>query len=123
MLENDERWPLADVLPLAERLGVPVVFDVFHHEIRPSFLELGVREAVELAAGTWASEDGRQEVHFSTQQPGKRAGAHSETIDLDAFARFAEAVGDLELDCVIEVKDKERSALRAHALLTERAAA
>jgi UV DNA damage endonuclease len=120
VLENDERWPLADVLPLAERLGVPVVLDVFHHEIRPSFPELGVREVVELAGGTWASEDGRQEVHFSTQQPGKRPGAHSETIDLDAFARFAQAVGDLELDCVIEVKDKERSALRAQALLAER---
>jgi UV DNA damage endonuclease len=123
VLENDERWPLADVLPLAERLGVPVVFDVFHHEIRPSFPELDVREVVELAAGTWGGEDGRQEVHFSTQQPGKRPGAHSETIDLDAFTRFADAVGDLELDCVIEVKDKERSALRAQALLAERAPA
>jgi UV DNA damage endonuclease len=123
VLENDERWPLTDILPLAERLGVPVVFDVFHHEIRPSFAELGVRDVVELAGGTWAPEDGRQEVHFSTQQPGKRPGAHSETIDLDAFARLAESVGDLELDCVIEVKDKERSALRAQVLLTERAAA
>ena len=29
-------------------------------------------------------------------------------------------VGDLELDCVVEVKDKERSALRASALLADR---
>jgi UV DNA damage endonuclease len=123
VLENDERWPLAEILPLAERLGVPVVFDVFHHEIRPSLPGLGVREAVSLAGETWRPEDGRQEVHFSTQEPGKRPGAHSETIDLDAFARFADAVGDLELDCVIEVKDKERSALRAQALLAGRAAA
>jgi UV DNA damage endonuclease len=99
------------------------VFDVFHHEIRPSLPGLGVREAVRLAGETWRAEDGRQEVHFSTQEPGKRPGAHSETIDLDAFARFADAVGDLELDCVIEVKDKERSALRAQALLAGRAAA
>ena len=123
VLENDERWALADVLPLAERLDVPVVFDVFHHELRPSFPELAVRHVVELAGRTWGPEDGRQEVHFSTQQPGKRSGAHSETINLDAFARFAEAVGDLELDCVIEVKDKERSALEAQALLAQRAVA
>jgi UV DNA damage endonuclease len=123
VLENDERWSLGDILPLAELLGVPVVFDVFHHAIRPSFPELGVRDVVELAGGTWSREDGRQEVHFSTQEPGKRPGAHSETIDLDAFARFADAVGDLELDCVIEVKDKERSTLRAQALLAERALA
>lgn len=119
-LENDERWALADVLPLTRRLGVPAVFDAFHHQLRPSFPELGVREAVLLAAETWRPGDGRQEVHFSTQQPGRRPGAHSETIDLGAFMRFAEEVDDLELDCVIEVKDKERSALLARELLAAR---
>ena len=119
-LENDERWALADVLRLARRLGAPVVFDAFHHELRPSLPELGVREAVVLAGETWGPRDGRQEVHFSTQQPGRRPGAHSEAIDLEMFARFADEVGDLELDCVIEVKDKERSALLAQALLAER---
>jgi UV DNA damage endonuclease len=122
-LENDERWALADVLPLARRLGVPVVFDAFHHELRPSLPELGVRDAVLLAGETWGERDGRQEVHFSTQEPGRRPGAHSETIDLDAFARFADEVGDLELDCVIEVKDKERSTLLAQQVLAERAVA
>ncbi len=117
VLETDERWALADVLPLAGRIGVPVVFDVFHHELRPSLPELSVREAVLLAAETWRDGDGRQEVHFSTQEPGRRPGAHSETIDLDAFGRFAAAVGDLDLDCVLEVKDKERSTLRARELL------
>jgi UV DNA damage endonuclease len=120
VLENDERWSLEEVVALARQLGVPVVFDAFHHELRPSLPELSVREAVLLAGETWAAPDGRQEVHFSTQAPGRRPGAHAETIDLDAFARFAEEVGDLELDCVLEVKDKERSALRAGALLADR---
>jgi len=70
------------------------------------------------AAETWRPEDGRQEVHFSTQQPGKRPGAHAETLDLDAFEAFAEAVGDLPLDCVLEVKDKEQSVLRARERLS-----
>jgi UV DNA damage endonuclease len=63
---------------------------------------------------TWSS---RQEVHFSTQAPGKRPGAHADALDVDAFRRFAAVVGDLPLDCVLEVKDKERSALRAQELL------
>jgi UV DNA damage endonuclease len=113
VVENDERWSLADVLPL----GFPVVFDVFHHELEPSLPELDVRGAVLTAAETWTSRDGRQEVHFSTQEPGKRPGAHSETLDGAAFADYARAVGDLPLDCVLEVKDKERSALRAQTLL------
>jgi UV DNA damage endonuclease len=55
----------------------------------------------------------RQEVHFSTQADGRRPGAHADSLDLGAFADFIRAVGDLPLDCVLEVKDKERSLLRA----------
>jgi UV DNA damage endonuclease len=113
VLENDERWALADVLPVAGALDVPVVFDAFHHEVNGSLPGLGVRELVELAGETWREADGRQEVHFSTQAPGRRAGAHADTLDLRRFGRFAEQVDDLTLDCVLEVKDKEQSVLRA----------
>lgn len=113
VVENDERFSLEDVLPL----GFPVVFDAFHHQLQPSLPELDVRGAVVEARATWSS---RQEVHFSTQDPGKRPGAHSRKLDPDAFAAFADAVGDLDLDCMLEVKDKERSALVAQAILERR---
>jgi UV DNA damage endonuclease len=113
VLEHDERWSLADVLRVADELSLPVVFDAFHHEVNPSLPELGVRELVELAGETWRKADGRQEVHFSTQAPGRRAGAHADTIDLRRFRRFVAQVDDLPLDCVLEVKDKEQSVLRA----------
>jgi UV DNA damage endonuclease len=122
VLENDERWPLDTTLALAERLGIPVVFDVFHHRLAPSLGPRGTRELVLRAGETWRRRDGRQEVHFSTQEPGKRPGAHAETIDLDAFDRFVDEVGDLPLDCILEVKDKEQSVLRARARLEARAA-
>ncbi len=116
VLENDERWPLDTTLDWAERLRLPVVFDAFHHELAPSMEPLAVRELVLRAAETWTPGDGRQEVHFSTQAQGKRPGAHAETIDIEAFARFAEEVGDLPLDCILEVKDKERSVLQVREL-------
>jgi UV DNA damage endonuclease len=119
-LENDERWPLDAVLALAERLELPVVFDSFHHALAPSLGDLGLRELVLRAAERWRDGDGRQEVHFSTQAPGKRRGAHADTVDLEALAEFVYAVGDLPLDCVLEVKDKERSVLRARARLRGR---
>ncbi len=78
VVENDERWSLADVLPL----GFPVVFDVFHHGLKPSLPELDVRSAVLAAGETWSAGDGSQEIHFSTQEPGKRPGAHSATLDV-----------------------------------------
>ena len=117
VVENDERWPLQRVLELARPLDLPVVFDAFHHRLAPSLEALGLRETVLLVAETWRAVDGRQEVHFSTQQPGKRPGAHAQTLDLDAFALFVDEVGDLPLDCILEVKDKELSVLRARALL------
>lgn len=117
VLENDERWSLQQVLEIAAPLALPVVFDVFHHELRPSLPDLPVREAVLTAAATWLDADGRPEVHFSTQAPGKRPGAHAESLDEEAFRAFAAATADLPLDCIVEVKDKERSALRAAALL------
>ena len=113
VIENDERWSLEDVLAAARSVSVPVVFDAFHHEVNGSLPKLGVRELVELAGETWREADGRQEVHFSTQAPGRRAGAHADTLDLRRFRRFAEQVDDLPLDCVLEVKDKEQSVLRA----------
>lgn len=117
VLENDERRSLADALDLAGRLGARVVFDVFHHSLNPSFDGASTRELVALASDRW---DGRQEVHFSTQQAGKRPGAHADSLDLEAFAAFAGQVRDLPLDCVLEVKDKERSTLAALSLLDAR---
>jgi UV DNA damage endonuclease len=117
VLENDERCPLGRVLEVAEPLGVPVVFDVFHHRLAPSLEGLDVRGAVLTSRETWGPHDGRQEVHFSTQEPGKRPGAHAQTVDLEAFASFVDDVGDLPLDCVLEVKDKEQSVLRARELV------
>lgn len=113
VLENDERWSLADVLEIARPLGLPVVFDAFHHQLLPSFEDESVRDAVMRTGATWTGADGRQEVHFSTQADGKRPGAHADSLDLAAFRAFAAAVGDLPLDCILEVKDKERSTLRA----------
>jgi UV DNA damage endonuclease len=120
VLENDERWPLARVLDLASSLALPVVFDAFHHQLAPSLEELDLREVAQTAAATWSAADGRPEVHFSTQDAGKRPGAHAQTIDLDALTDFVAAVGDLPLDCILEVKDKEQSVLRAEAALGAR---
>lgn len=117
VLENDERWPLDVTVAWAERLRLPVVYDAFHHDLSPSLEGLSVRELVLRAGRTWRAGDGRQEVHFSTQAPGKRPGAHAETVDLDAFAAFVDEVGDLPLDCILEIKDKEQSVLRARRLL------
>lgn len=113
--ENDETVCTAeDVLHFCARVGAPAVFDVFHHRVNPSMPQRSLREIVEAFSSTWPAEE-RQEIHYSDQHPGKPPGAHSEHIDVEAFARAYDALHGLELDVILEAKDKERSVLAAGA--------
>ncbi|HJU84928.1 MAG TPA: hypothetical protein VJ551_00415, partial [Nitrososphaeraceae archaeon] len=46
-----------------------------------------------------------------------RRGRHTETIDLILFKRFLKETQDLNFDIMLEIKDKEKSALKALELL------
>src|SRR5215210_7219011 len=53
VIENDDRtFSLAEVLPLADRIGRPVVWDLLHHRCNDPQGSSDV-EALELALGTW----------------------------------------------------------------------
>jgi UV DNA damage endonuclease len=52
-------------------------------------------------------------VDYSSQRPRSMPGRHDLSIDLDHFGRFVEATRDLDFDLMCELKDRERSALRA----------
>ena len=91
-----------------------LVFDVFHHACLSSFEGRSPRWIIERAAATWSAEDGRPKIHYSDQWAGKQAGAHSESIDLKAFGRFYETIRDMDMDLMLEVKDKERSVLAVY---------
>jgi UV DNA damage endonuclease len=115
IIENDEKSFNAEaVLAIAGELSIPMVFDVFHHACLPSFGGRSPRWIIERAAATWSAEDGRPKIHYSDQWAGKQAGAHSESIDLKAFGRFYETIRDMDLDVMLEVKDKERSVLAVY---------
>lgn len=116
-LENDERvFNAAEIFGVCEKTKVPLVFDVFHHEINPSFGELSTREIILLAKNSWP-EGERQKIHYSNQEPNKGKGTHSQAIDLAAFEDFYRLVADLELDIMIEVKDKEQSLFKIRSKL------
>jgi UV DNA damage endonuclease len=111
-IENDDRlYPLADCMDLHFQTGVPVLFDIFHHCI----LNFGepAREALELAATTWSEQDGPPMVDYSSQYAGERKGRHAESLDEDDFVHFLETAQGIYCDVMLEIKDKERSALRA----------
>ncbi len=112
VIENDDRlFPLADCLHLHGETGVPVLFDTFHHQI----LNHGEPEADALAraAATWPPAAGLPMVDYSSQDAGKRPGAHAPTLESAHFRRFLTASRSHDFDLMLEIKDKERSAVRA----------
>jgi UV DNA damage endonuclease len=112
-IENDERcYSIADVLEASSALGLPVVFDVFHHRWNPALSQRSLRDIIQTAAKTWRKSDGRAKIHYSNQWPGRPPGSHSKSISVMKFKSFYRDVRGLELDIMLEVKDKEKSALK-----------
>ncbi|MGE3279130.1 MAG: UV DNA damage repair endonuclease UvsE [Candidatus Altimarinota bacterium] len=112
VIENDERsYSLQDCLKLHKELGIPVLLDTFHH----SLLNEGetLREALQMAAKTWKKSDGVLMVDYSSQQKNARFGMHAEHIDGEDFKSFLESAQGIHCDVMLEIKDKEKSALEA----------
>jgi UV DNA damage endonuclease len=119
VVENDDRlFSLRDCLQLHALTGVPILFDNFHHEC----LNHGepMHEALRLAAGTWhPRRDGVPMMDYSSQAPGERKGKHTNTMEEELFRGFLAELHRLDMDLMLEIKDKEASALRAVAILRE----
>lgn len=113
VIENDDRsYTIEEVLDISAATGAPAVFDNLHHAAKPGSIPKTDLEWIRECRTTWQPGDGLQKIHYSQQAEGKRTGAHSESIELGAFAAFYEALEGLDLDIMLEVKDKNLSALR-----------
>ena len=118
IIENDDRYyTIEDVLYLSVQLSIPVVFDNLHHAILPPALERSQLEWLWLVADTWKKEDGIMKIHFCQQDVKKRKGAHAMHIDADTFLEFIREREGLDMDIMLEVKDKNISAIKCRNLL------
>ena len=119
-LENDDRvWPLDEVLPICEATGLPLVFDIFHHQLLPGARRdwrQGLEEDLERVVATWDGHDVPPKLHISSQAPGGRAGKHADLIDpadLDTLLELMDGVGDGQApyDLMVEARKKEQAVL------------
>lgn len=112
VIENDDRiYNIADCLDISGRTGVPVLFDYFHHRLNPSETEF--KEALKLVKRTWRSRDGIPMVDYSSRRKYGSPKGHAESIDMGDFKRFLKRSRPYDMDVMLEIKDKEMSALRA----------
>lgn len=121
ILENDDlHYSLEDVMLVHKKIKVPIVFDLLHHQICPSFPDLSMGEVLQMVHQTWKQEDGVPKLHYSEQARMKRIGVHARTIHAEPFTAFVKQLQEtkLDFDLMLEVRDKNLSVLKAKDLLS-----
>ena len=112
MIENDDKsYSLKDCLEIHDKTQIPVVFDVYHHECLNNGESL--KKAFELFTKTWSERDGLPIVHYSSEHPLKGKPGHADQINLNHFRAFLRKTENYDFDIMLEIKDKEKSALKA----------
>ncbi len=121
IIENDDKiYRVKEVLDISERTGAPVVLDVFHDKINPDPDHTPVDYWLRQCQTTWKKEDGTPKIHYSEQNPLKQPGSHSETIGGDSFLSWMENLRGMDVDIMLEVKDKNLSAVKCLNLVDPR---
>jgi UV DNA damage endonuclease len=112
VIENDERlYTLSDCLAIHELTGIPVIADTFHHSLNNTGEQFTA--LLDPVRKTWKARDGIPMVDYSSQEPGKRVGAHALHIVAEDFRQFLRETLPADFDIMLEIKDKETSALAA----------
>lgn len=111
ILENDDKlYTIEDVLLLCQDLQISAVFDNLHHQLNPCALTWD--EILDRVSQTWREHDGNMKLHYSEQDSIKKGGAHSKTVDTQQFLKYYRLLDQYQADVMLEVKDKELSALK-----------
>lgn len=137
-VENDDRsFGLSEVLPLADRAGIPVIWDILHHHCHDPE-GIPDDEALSLALGTWA-RGVRPKIHYSSPRldleikkvkDGRRTveklvlpqlRAHADFVDPLAFESFLRHdSGGHTFDVMLEAKAKDLAVIRLREQLAAR---
>ncbi len=116
VIENDEKqYGLHDCLMINEDTGVPILLDVFHHQLNNN--GISITKALLLISRTWRNNHGIPMVDYSQGASVSRKRIHADSIDIRTFRNFIAETLDFDFDIMLEIKDKEFSAIRAFEVL------
>lgn len=112
VIENDERcYSAGDCLKINQATGIPVLFDVFHDSILASGIPR--KELMRDISLTWRKSDGIMMLDYSSQQKAARPGSHARVLNVKDFSAFLKQSRPFDFDIMLEIKDKESSAIKA----------
>jgi len=112
VIENDDKYySLKDCLLINESTEIPIVLDSYHHYCYNQGESL--EEAIGLINHTWKKNNGIPILHYSSEHPFKGKYRHADEIEMNHFRKFIEKTKKYDFDLMLEIKNKERSAILA----------
>lgn len=120
VIENDEKnFSLDDVLDISSKLSIPVIFDNLHNQCFGDN-SYSLKEIYSQVIKTWnLNIDGTMKVHYSQQDIFKKKGSHSSSISINEFLNYYNEIKEFNPDIMLEVKDKDISAIKCINALKE----
>lgn len=112
-VENDDRlFNVDDVMEICGRTGAKPLLDNFHDSLNPSKQSFAI--LLKKASEFWNEKrDGIIMTDYSSQLRGERRGSHAKTIDMADFKDYIKMTKKTDFDIMLEIKDKEKSAIKA----------
>ncbi|CAG8487293.1 5418_t:CDS:1 [Ambispora leptoticha] len=113
VLENDElSYCVQDLLPLCQKLSIPLVLDWHHHKLHPGTLSLeDLLAIIPEVNKTWTDRGLKPKQHYSES----RRGANSKLEKRAHFDRVVQLPPcDPDMDLMIEAKDKEQAVFQLY---------
>ena len=111
ILENDDKvFTAQDVLNICERVHLPMVLDIHHHNCKNDNNEIG--DIIERIFNTWDKEALCPKIHFSTPKEGKLDRRHADYIECYDFIDFLNITKERvnkNFDVMIEAKKKDQA--------------
>jgi len=112
VIENDDKnYQLKDCLLINESIDIPIILDSYHHYCYNQGESL--QKAIEMVTKTWKKNDGIPIIHYSSEHPLKGKYRHADEIDLNHFKNYLKETINFNFDLMLEIKNKEKSALIA----------
>ena len=110
-LENDDiSYTVSDLLPVCDKLAIPLVYDVHHHRCNPD--GLSVEEATGLAGGTWQRQRKELYCHLSSPKAGWGGGNPKPHADYISPEDMPACWRELTMTVDIEAKAKELAVIQ-----------
>ena len=110
-LENDDvSYTVSDLLPVCDKLAIPLVYDVHHHRCKPD--GLSVEEATGLAGVTWQRQGREQYCHLSSPKAGWGGGNPKPHADYINPEDMPDCWRERTMTVDIEAKAKELAVIQ-----------